>query len=107
MSTYDDPRVSDHDDPYDALFERLKLKAPFAAGFIDWVRRPSSMLLRIPLAILLIFGGVFSFLPILGIWMLPLGLLILALDIPPLRGPVVGAIGWVENRWNAWHNRKR
>jgi hypothetical protein len=107
MSTYDDHRVSGRDDPYDALFERLKLKAPFAAGFIDWVRRPSSMLLRIPLAILLIFGGVFSFLPILGIWMLPLGLLILALDIPPLRGPVVGAIGWVEERWNAWRNRKR
>jgi hypothetical protein len=49
-------------------------------------------LVRIPLALLLIVGGVFSFLPILGLWMLPLGLLVLAVDIPPLRRPVGDAI---------------
>ena len=37
-------------------------------------------------------GGVFSFLPVLGLWMLPLGLLVLAVDIPPLRRPVGDAI---------------
>ena len=49
-------------------------------------------LVRIPLALLLIAGGIFSFLPILGLWMLPLGLLVLAVDIPPLRRPVGDAI---------------
>jgi hypothetical protein len=49
-------------------------------------------LVRIPLAILLLLGGVFSFLPVLGLWMLPLGLLVLAVDIPPLRRPVGDAI---------------
>ncbi len=44
--------------------------------------------MRIPLAVLLVFGGIFSFLPVLGIWMLPLGFLVLAVDIPPLRKPV-------------------
>src|SRR5688572_14598506 len=48
----------------DLLFDRIATWAPFAAGFISWVRQPSSRLVRIPLAFLLIFGGIFSFLPI-------------------------------------------
>ena len=35
--------------------------------------------------LLLIVGGGFGFLPILGFWMLPLGLVLVALDIPPIR----------------------
>jgi hypothetical protein len=46
---------------------------------------PSSRLPRIIIGIALIFGGIFSFLPVLGIWMLPLGLLILSMDFPGLR----------------------
>jgi hypothetical protein len=34
---------------------------------------------------LLICGGLLGFLPILGLWMLPLGLLLLAEDVPPLK----------------------
>ena len=30
-------------------------------------------------------GGVFGFLPILGFWMFPLGLALIALDLPPTR----------------------
>jgi len=37
---------------------------------------------RMPLGVLLIIGGVLGFLPILGFWMIPLGLAILAIDIP-------------------------
>ena len=33
-------------------------------------------------------GGVFGFLPILGFWMLPVGVLLVASDIPPLRRPI-------------------
>ena len=32
-----------------------------------------------------IVGGVFGFLPILGFWMLPLGVAFVALDVPPAR----------------------
>jgi hypothetical protein len=30
-------------------------------------------------------GGLFWFLPVLGLWMLPLGLLVLSIDIPAVR----------------------
>lgn len=51
---------------------------------------------RIPTAFLLILGGVFSFLPVLGIWMLPLGLMLLAVDVPVIR-PTVSA-GFIRLR---------
>jgi hypothetical protein len=40
---------------------------------------------RLALGLVLIVGGVFGFLPILGFWMIPLGAVLVALDIPPLR----------------------
>jgi hypothetical protein len=73
-------------------FDRIGRQVPASRGFLEWVRRPGLHIVRIPLSILLILGGVFSFLPVLGIWMLPLGLLVLAVDIPPLRRPVGAAI---------------
>jgi hypothetical protein len=76
----------------DRQFERISRQVPASRGFLDWVRKPRLHLVRIPLAIVLVLGGVFSFLPVLGIWMLPLGLLVLAVDIPPLRRPVGDAI---------------
>lgn len=109
MSIADDPRSFADERPaarLDRMFEQLKKTAPFAAGFIDWVRKPSSRLVRIPLGVLLVFGGIFSILPLLGIWMLPLGLLILALDITPLQRPVVSAIEWVQRKWNDWRSRR-
>jgi hypothetical protein len=45
---------------------------------------------RIPLGLLFIVAGFVGFLPVLGFWMIPLGLLILAVDIPALR-PAVSA----------------
>jgi hypothetical protein len=91
----------------DELFDRLQRGAPAAAGFIGWVRKPSSKLIRIPLAVLLLVGGVLSFLPVLGIWMLPLGFLILAIDIPPLQRPAVRAALWIEERWRRWQEKRK
>ncbi len=72
---------------------------PRPAKFVRWLRKPSSRLVRIPLAILLVVGGVFSFLPILGLWMLPLGLLLIAQDVPLLQGPLAQMLGWIERKW--------
>jgi hypothetical protein len=47
----------------------------------------------------LIFGGIFSFLPVLGLWMLPLGLLLFAQDVPVLQPPLIRALAWVERKW--------
>jgi hypothetical protein len=74
---------------------------PKPARFIAWLRKPSSRLARIPLAILLIAGGFFSFLPVLGLWMLPLGLLLVAQDVPILRKPMSRMLGWIERKWEA------
>jgi hypothetical protein len=52
------------------------------------LRKDSWFPIRFPVALILIAGGLFSFLPVLGIWMLPLGLLLLAVDLPILRGPI-------------------
>ena len=64
------------------------------------------MLIRIPLAILLIFGGIFSFLPVLGIWMLPLGLLLLAIDVPFLREPLAVLILRLRRWWSTRRYRR-
>jgi hypothetical protein len=73
--------------------------SPGPARFVGWLRKPSSRLVRIPLAILLIFGGIFSFLPILGLWMLPLGLVLFAQDVPMLQKPIASMLGWIERKW--------
>ena len=46
---------------------------------------PSSMILRIGLGVLLLIGGFLWFLPLLGAWMLPLGLLVLSVDFAIAR----------------------
>ena len=84
-------------DRHFAWFENMLPPGP--AKFFAWLRKPSSILVRIPLAILLIFGGVFSFLPILGLWMLPLGLVLFAQDVPILQGPIARMLGWIERKW--------
>ncbi len=46
---------------------------------------PASRPLRIGLGVLLVIGGMLGFLPILGFWMIPLGLLVLSIDLAPVR----------------------
>lgn len=46
---------------------------------------PESRGLRIAIGVLLILGGIVGFLPILGFWMIPLGLLVLSYEIPTVR----------------------
>lgn len=52
---------------------------------VKWSQEHVPPGLRSVLGALLIVGGVFGFLPILGFWMIPLGAALIALDIPPLR----------------------
>ncbi|MEO8756866.1 MAG: hypothetical protein ABI398_03800 [Devosia sp.] len=97
--------MSTADARLDRQFERIGRQVPATAGFLRWVRKPHMHLVRVPLALLLLLGGVFSFLPVLGIWMLPLGLLVLAIDVPPLRKPIGDAIVRLQ-RWLALTRRK-
>ena len=46
---------------------------------------PQSRPIRIGIGILLVAFGLLGFLPVLGFWMIPLGLLVLSVDIPIVR----------------------
>ncbi|MFV0280039.1 MAG: PGPGW domain-containing protein [Rhodoblastus sp.] len=48
----------------------------------EWLKHPRWRWLRPPLGTILIILGCFGFLPVLGFWMIPLGLAVLALDFP-------------------------
>lgn len=50
------------------------------------IRLPGSRPGRIAIGGVLILGGLLGFLPIVGFWMLPLGLMVLAVDLPMVRG---------------------
>lgn len=46
---------------------------------------PGSVPMRLFVGVILIIGGILGFLPILGFWMIPLGLVILSVDYAPVR----------------------
>lgn len=91
----------------DRLIERLNKQLPGPLSrFVEWLVSPSGRLVRLPLALLFIAGGIFSILPLLGIWMLPLGVILLAIDVPPVRRWVVNTAPKIEARWRAWRLRR-
>ena len=94
--------MSKHQQELDRHFAWFQRKLPPGPSkFVGWLRKPSSIYARVPLAFLLIIGGILSFLPVLGLWMLPLGLLLFAQDVPPLQKPMALGLGWIERKWLA------
>ncbi len=55
-----------------------------------WTRKHIPPGLRLVAGLLLIGGGVVGFLPIVGFWMIPLGVAVAALDVVPLWRWIVG-----------------
>jgi hypothetical protein len=51
---------------------------------------------------LLIIGGCLAILPVFGLWMLPLGFMLLADDIPLLRRCRDRVLDWLERRRPNW-----
>jgi hypothetical protein len=78
---------------------------------VRWLRDPKSRKVRIPLAVLFLVGGFFWFLPVVGLELIPIGLLLIAQDVPFLRKPVGRGILWLVHRWRAlrerWQQRRR
>lgn len=66
---------------------------------------PDNKYLRIALGLLLIVGWCFSWLPILGFWLLPLGLIVLSIDIPFLKPARDKVIEWYKqaSEWFGKH----
>ena len=88
-----------HEHRLERLIDRLPnaMQAP-----TRWLRRPSSRWVRIPAGVLLVGGGVLSILPFLGIWMLPLGLMLLAEDLLPLRRVRGRGLDWIADHRPHW-----
>ncbi|TPW26405.1 hypothetical protein [Pararhizobium mangrovi] len=63
---------------------------------------PKNRFARISVGCLFVLGGIFSFLPVLGIWMLPLGLLILSQDFAFVRRHRRK----FAVRWSRWRQRR-
>ena len=62
-------------------------------------RLPASVMMRRVIGIALVLLGFLGFLPVLGFWMIPLGLIILSQDSAPVRR-------W-RRRVEVWWGRKR
>ncbi|MCP1202755.1 hypothetical protein [Acetobacter oryzoeni] len=69
---------------------------------IQWLRKPEQKWVRLPSGLLLMLGGLLSFLPVLGVWMLPLGILLLAEDIPLFQSVSGKMLGWIARRKPTW-----
>ena len=65
------------------------------AGIRRWARRHIPPGLRLVLGLLLMLGGLFGFLPVIGFWMFPLGVLVAALDVMPIWRALRG---WWQGR---------
>ena len=92
----------------DRRLHRAERLLPGMLGeWLAHLRHPSASWLRVPLGVLLILGGLLGFLPVLGFWMLPLGLLLLSLDVALLRRPTAKVIVAGERRWRRFQRGRR
>jgi hypothetical protein len=71
------------------------------------MRKPNAKWVRIATGILFIIGSCLSILPIFGIWMLPLGMILLAQDIPLFQRLCSRLLDWVERRHPMTRSRRR
>ena len=78
--------------------KRLERRLPaFAARLMAWSRRPGTAYVRVPLGVLLVLAGIAgAVMPVLGVWMIPLGLALMAFDIPFLQPPLIRMLAWIN-----------
>lgn len=91
------------EDARERRLRRLIGRLPARVGrWIEWLRRPANLVVRIPAGLLLIAGGFLAILPVFGLWMLPLGIVLLAEDIPWLKHKTGRLLAWIERRHPTW-----
>jgi hypothetical protein len=87
--------LPDLDDEMNRLIDRMPTKVGHA---MRKVRSPEAAPYRIPAGVALTVGGVFGFLPILGFWMVPLGLAVMAQDVPVMRKPTAHLVRAINRK---------
>jgi hypothetical protein len=99
------------DDELEEAFDKLEREAPdFLTRAIIWLRKPQARVVRLPLGVLFIVAGFLWFLPVVGLEFLPIGLLLIAQDVPFLRRPVARMTLWLLDRWvqlRRWWTKRR
>lgn len=89
----------DHKPDFDEEMDRFQDHMPDWAGRnLDHLRQPEAVWVRVPAGIALTGGGVLGFLPVLGFWMLPIGLALLAYDVPPMRPPLARVLRFANRK---------
>jgi hypothetical protein len=92
----------------DRAFEGLERETPDTiTHMLRWVRDPKSRWIRLPLGILCIIASFLWFLPVVGLEFFPIGLLLIAEDVPFLRRPVARMMLWLEDKWIRLRRRYR
>jgi membrane-bound ClpP family serine protease len=95
----------------DEAYDRLEQHAPDRlARVLRWLRNPKARWVRLAAGLLFIAAGLLGpVLPVLGVEFIPLGLLLVAQDFPPLREPVANMTLWLERQWvelrHRWQQR--
>lgn len=69
------------------------------------MRLPRSRLLRVVMGFAFIAMGLVGFLPVVGFWMIPVGLAILSVDSPLARRVRRRGEVWIVRRYNRWKGR--
>jgi hypothetical protein len=95
----------------DKAFAGLEQEVPDrVVRAIRWLRDPNSRTIRLTVGTLMIILSFGFILPVIGLEWLPLGLLLIAEDVPWLRKPVARFMIWLEHKWVAlrrWWRRVR
>jgi len=91
------PRTDD--ELMDLLIQRLPERLQ---KVLNWLREPDRKWVRIPAGVLFMLGGVLSILPVLGLWMLPIGVMLLSQDIPFFRHIQGHVLRWIERKHPDW-----
>lgn len=95
-------------DPLNEAMERLEKMVPRRLRpLVHWLHSPKSRPVRIPLGIVCIVASFFWFLPVIGMELFPIGLLLIAHDVPFLRRPAGRLTLWLLDQYErlqqAWH----
>lgn len=94
----------------DRAYKGLEREAPrWMSKHIRWLHSSKSRKFRLPIGIFLIACGLVGFLPIVGYEFIPVGLLVIAQDIPFMRKPMGKFVLWLLDKWKGikkWWKRK-
>ncbi|WP_386683864.1 hypothetical protein [Loktanella sp. R86503] len=101
------PRINPEGRRLHRQFERLRRDYPRMGSVLFRISRPGWALVRVPVGVTFILGGLLAILPVFGLWMIPVGLLLLAVDVPWLRRPVSSAMIRLRRRADRFRQRRR